>query len=85
MPYVIIYVKNVIKKDLRELSSPVLKQIKRTIEQRLMVDPVGHGKPLRYNLKGCRRLRVGDYRIVYQINDQTVTILAIKHRKKIYS
>jgi addiction module RelE/StbE family toxin len=84
MPYIIIYVKKVIKKDLRELSHPILKQIKQAIEKRLMIDPIAYGKPLRYNLKGCRSLRVGDYRIVYQINEQTVTILAIKHRRKVY-
>ena len=84
MPYIIIYIKSVIKRDPRELSHPVLRQIKQAIEKRLMVDPIGYGKPLRYNLKGCRRLRVGDYRIVYRINEQTVTILAIKHRKNIY-
>jgi len=84
MVYSVVYIKSVIKRDLRELSHPVLKQIKQAIEKRLIVDPISYGKPLRYNLKGCRRLRVGDYRIVYQINEQVVTIIAIKHRKNIY-
>ena len=84
MSYSVSYAKSVTKKDLPNLSIPVLKQIKQAIEERLMVDPIGYGKPLRYNLKGCRRLRVGDYRIVYQINDHVITILAIKHRKKVY-
>ncbi len=32
------------------------------------------------------RIRVGDYRIIYEINDGTITILvlAIGHRKEIY-
>ncbi|MES2504791.1 MAG: type II toxin-antitoxin system RelE/ParE family toxin [Myxococcota bacterium] len=47
---------------------------------------MGLGKPLRYSLKGHRRLRVGDYRVVYRIEpqNQTVVIIAIKHRKDIY-
>lgn len=51
-----------------------------------MVDPIGFGKPLRYSLKGHRRLRVSDYRIVYRIEPEikTVIIVAIKHRKDIY-
>ena len=58
--------------------------IKRAIEERLMADPISFGKPLRYSLKGHRRLRVSDYRIVYRIEDKQVIILAIKHRKEIY-
>jgi mRNA-degrading endonuclease RelE of RelBE toxin-antitoxin system len=58
--------------------------IKQAIEERLMVDPIGFGKPLRYSLKGLRRLRVGDYRVMYQVKGKTVTIVAIKHRKDVY-
>ena len=58
--------------------------IKTAIEERLMVDPIGFGKPLRYSLKGHRRLRVGDYRVVYRIEKKTVVIIAIKHRKDVY-
>ena len=32
MPYIIVYTKKVIKKDLKELSTPILKQIKQAIE-----------------------------------------------------
>lgn len=51
-----------------------------------MIDPVGLGKPLRYSLKGHRRLRVSDYRIVYRIEAEknTVVIIAITHRKDVY-
>lgn len=84
MPYTIEYLTSVLKKDLPALSQPILLQIKHAIEERLMIDPIGFGKPLRYSLKGCRRLRVGDYRIVYQINKQIVTIIAVKHRKEVY-
>ena len=51
-----------------------------------MLDPIAFGKPLRYSLKGHRRLRVSDYRIVYRIESQTntVIIIAIKHRKDVY-
>lgn len=84
MSFTILYLKSVLKKDLARLSRPVLELIKDAIEERLMVDSIGFGKPLRYNLKGCRRLRVGDYRIVYQIDEQVVTIIAVKHRKEVY-
>ena len=45
-----------------------------------------HGKALAGGLSGQWRYRVGDYRLIAQIHDDTVTILmlAIGHRSKIY-
>jgi len=84
MSYIIEYHKKVIKKDIPLLPLVVREQIKRAIEKRLMVDPIGFGKPLQYSLKGYRRLRVGDYRIVYRIESIKVIVVAIKHRKDVY-
>jgi mRNA interferase RelE/StbE len=82
--YQVIYQEEVLKRHIPNLSSRAKSLIKIAIEERLMVDPIAFGKPLRYSLKGHRRLRVSDYRIVYRIEDQTVIIIAIKHRKDIY-
>ena len=83
--YTISYDADVVKYDIPQLPLVIRETIKRAIEERLMVDPIGFGKPLRYSLKGCRRLRVGDYRIVYVIEiPSKVVILAIKHRKDVY-
>lgn len=43
-------------------------------------------KPLKGILSGYYRYRVGDYRVVYEINDNKniVTIILIAHRSKIY-
>lgn len=84
--YLIEYLDSVVEEDIPSLPKMIRKMIKRAIEERLAVDPVGLGKPLRYSLKGHRRLRVGDYRIVYRINHekQIVTIVIIKHRKDVY-
>ena len=80
------YLDTVVKDDIPNLSHAIRPAIKRAIETRLTIDPIGYGKPLRYSLKGHRRLRVGDYRIVYRIDIQNhkVIIVAIKHRKEIY-
>jgi mRNA interferase RelE/StbE len=47
---------------------------------------VRFGLPLRRNLKGLMKLRVGDYRIIYSIEKQTVTVHVIKigHRREVY-
>ena len=84
--YNIHYQKEVICEDIPNLSSSAKILIKRAIEERLTLDPIGFGKPLRYGLKGHRRLRVSDYRVVYRIEKETntVNIVAIKHRKDVY-
>jgi addiction module RelE/StbE family toxin len=82
--YKIHYLEEVVKKHIPNFSPCAKELIKRAIEERLMIDPISFGKPLRYTLKGYRRLRVSDYRIVYRIESETVVIVAIKHRKDVY-
>ena len=44
------------------------------------------GKALKGQLSGLRRIRVGSYRVVYEINQGEVLILVLRvsHRKQIY-
>ena len=60
--------------------------VARLLRVKVLRFSIGFGKPLRYSLKGHRRLRVSDYRIVYRIEAEknSVLIIAIKHRKDIY-
>ena len=82
----IIYEKRVIKHDIPSLPKTMRSTIKTAIEERIVVDPVGFGKPLQYSLRGHRRLRVGRYRIIYKIEPAqgVIKIFAIKHRKDVY-
>jgi mRNA interferase RelE/StbE len=84
--YNIKYIEEVVKNDIPLLPKSIRETIRKAIEERLTVDPVGFGKPLRYSFKGHRRLRVSDYRIVYRINQSNheVIIVTIKHRKDVY-
>lgn len=84
--YTIQYVEDVLKRDIPNLPFSVKTLIKQAIETRLVVDPIGFGKPLQYSLKGHRRLRVSDYRVVYRIEHSIkhVLIVAIKHLKDVY-
>lgn len=74
------------KKDLKKISKDIKYIIRRAIEEKLMVDPVKFGLPLRRNLKGHMKLRVGDYRIIYSINKKNITVHVIKigNRKDVY-
>lgn len=70
--------------DLAVLPKTDQEQILRVIRERLPHRPASYGKPLSSPLKGLRRIRVGSYRIAYQIIRNTVILWAIKHRKEIY-
>ena len=50
------------------------------------INPRSQGKALAFNKVGLWRYRVGDYRIVCQINDETIIILVLElgHRKEVY-
>jgi mRNA interferase RelE/StbE len=49
-------------------------------------DPRRFGKVLKGNLRNYWRYRVGDYRIIAEINDKDIKIIIIEigHRKEIY-
>lgn len=86
MKWDIDYLPTVITHDLPNLSKTAKLQIKKSIEEKLTVDPIAFGKPLQYSFKGHRRLRVGDYRIIFRIdqNKKIVTIVLIGHRRDVY-
>ncbi len=42
------------------------------------------GKPLQYNLKGHRSIRVPPFRIIYRIEQDKVIINCFDHRKDVY-
>ena len=75
-----------LEEKLRKLSKPVKEMIRNAIEKKLTGDPIAFGKPLRYSLKGYRRLRVGDYRVIYRIIEDKVLVMIIDidHSKDIY-
>jgi mRNA interferase RelE/StbE len=74
----------VVQKDIPRLSSLWRAKIKQAIESKLNTHPENYGKPLRQSLKGYRKLRVGDYRVVFRIERSIVKILLIQHRSIVY-
>ena len=75
-------------KELKKLDKPVVREIKNWVVKNLVdcVDPRIHGKPLKGNLKGVWRYRVGDYRLFADIQDDKLVIFLfeVAHRKEIY-
>ncbi len=77
------------KKNLKKLDKHIAKQITAWLRENLegCEDPRAHGKALTANRSGQWRYRVGDYRILAEIQDDTVLILLldIGHRREIYT
>ena len=84
MPFELRYHPDVKSVDLPQLNETMKKRIRKAIEERLATAPHKYGEPLRKNLRGCWKLRVGDYRVVFKIVDEAVWILGIIHRKAVY-
>ena len=82
MAWHIDFLPEVIEQDLKRLSKDDRKMIMEAIENKLGRDPVAFGEPLRHDLKGCWRLRVGIYRVAYQIFHDEILVLIVKVGKR---
>jgi mRNA interferase RelE/StbE len=80
-----LYHPDVAREDLPKIPRNMRVRLKRAIESRLLVDPILAGAPLRKDLTGYRKLRVGDYRIIYRVQKDEIIVLIIGHRKDVYS
>lgn len=80
----VVYHPLVVKEDISKLSTADKNNIKKAIENKLTTSPEIFGKPLRWSLKGYKKLRVGDYRIIYRIESSRVKIFYIGHRSMVY-
>lgn len=82
--YHISYHSEVVGNDIPKLSQEWRLKIKGAIEEKLTARPEVFGIPLRNTLKGYRKLRVGNYRVIFRIESKTVKILCIGHRSDVY-
>ena len=82
--YTILYVDQVVKADLPSLVELRKTEIQRAIESKLMTRPEVYSRPLRRSLKGYRKLRIGNYRVILRIEEETVKVFVIQHRSIVY-
>jgi len=75
-------------KEFACLDRQVQERIRRYLRERLVPcdNPRAFGEPLRRNLTGLWKYRVGDYRLVAEIQDEMILILVLRigHRRKVY-
>ena len=88
MRYSVQYSKQAIK-ELKKLDRFTRQMIYSWIDKNLSdcEDPRQHGKALAANRKGQWRYRIGDYRLICDIQDDKLVILALTvgHRRDIYN
>jgi mRNA interferase RelE/StbE len=76
------------RRELRKLAPETQQQILRYLRERIAgtEDPRQFGKPLRRNLAGLWRYRVGDYRLICRLEDDRFIVLRLQigHRREIY-
>lgn len=80
-----LFIDDKVIKDLKQIDKFWQKKIIEVIKAKLVENPY-IGKPLVGNLSPYYRLRVADYRIVYEINEDEVVVIVVKiqHRKDVY-
>ncbi len=77
------------EKQLRKLDRPVQKRLLDWLDDRIegCKNPRHFGEPLRGDLAGLWRYRVGEFRVLCEIQERRTVVLAlaIGHRRKFYS
>lgn len=87
MSYQVVFTE-VAKREIGKLDKQVARLILAWIRKNLegCIDPRQQGKPLTANRSGQWRYRVGDYRLLAEIEDEQIIIiiLTVGHRKNVY-
>jgi len=69
--------------DIRKLDIVAKKRIKKKLEE-YAINPHVYAKKLINSAIGSYRWRVGNYRIVFDIDGTNIVILRVGHRREIY-
>jgi len=83
-----IEVSDIAERQLRKLDRPVQKRLIDWLDDRISgcKNPRHFGESLRGELSGLWRYRVGDYRIICQIEEKQLVVVALSigHRREVY-
>ena len=81
-------IKHTAEKQIQKLNRAAQESIVRFLRERIQAtdNPRQWGKPLHGDKGGLWRYRVGDYRLICDIQDERITVLvvAVGHRKDVY-
>ena len=82
MKYELVYTRRA-EKDIRKLEPETRRKIGKTL-LRFSADPLSFAEKLSDRSLGTYRFRIGDYRVVFDIEGDEIIILRVGHRREIY-
>ena len=75
-------------KNFRALGGQTARRIKKYLDERIATEenPRRFGESLKSNLSGLWKYRIGDFRVIAEIQEERVVVLIVRigHRSKIY-
>ena len=84
MTYQLVYKKPAVK-EIQKLPEQIKKRLKIKLEWfASQPDPREFSKPLTKPADAQYRFRVGNYRILFDIEDEKIIVLYIQHRREVY-
>lgn len=88
MTWEIIYHKQV-DDDFQSIGPSAAGRVIKAIDKKLTTAPDKYGQPLSNNLKTFRKLRIGDFRVVYKVMAKKILVLVLavgpRRDKEIYN
>lgn len=77
-----------VRKDLEKIDPPARRRIRAYLEEGVarLDDPRQRGKRLKGQLSELWRYRIGDFRVICQLQDKILVVLVLRvgHRRKVY-
>lgn len=70
-------------RDIDGLDPPIKRRIGKTL-LRYEQDPLQYAEPLKQSELGSYRFRIGDYRVIFDLEDNEIVVLRVGHRREIY-
>lgn len=80
--YRVVYTKTAFA-DIKKLDTVVKKRLKKKIET-YVKNPFVFGQKLINSSIGSYRWRIGNYRVIFDVDKDNIIILRVEHRKEIY-
>lgn len=82
MNYRLVYTERAAK-DIQRLNLPIRERIRKAL-LRYENDPLRYAEGLRQSTLGSYRFRIGDYRVVFDLEGEEIVVLMVGHRREIY-
>jgi mRNA interferase RelE/StbE len=83
--YKLVYKKSAVR-DIQSLSSQIRRRLRFKLE--FFIDkenPLDFAEPLKKPADAQYRYRVGDYRIVFDVEDHNIVVLRVQHRREVHN